>query len=88
MYRTLLAALREWTGAEVFLYFCMESRDVWRRAMGRTYDSKHELDYDFSKNLVRRYPDWMAGPLRWDAYRDAADLGALDLEQGRDAPPV
>lgn len=85
LYRTLLAALREWTGEEVFLYFCMESRDVWRRAMGRTYDSKHDVDYDFSKNLVARYPDWMDRPLRWDAYRDAASLGASSSERDHNA---
>jgi len=87
MYRVLLSALREWTGEAVFLYFCMETRDVWRRAMGRTYESKQAHDFDFSRHLVEKFPQWMPGRLRWEDYRDAPNLGEADSDE-RDVTAV
>lgn len=42
---------------EVFVYFCMESKDVWKKVMGYAPDSSNHLDYLFAKSLYERFPD-------------------------------
>lgn len=56
IYRKIYGFLREkWK--DVFIYFCMENRDVWRDVMGFAPENNAHLDFLFHENLARRFPD-------------------------------
>ena len=42
---------------DVFVYFCMENRTVWKEVTGDAPESNGHLDYLFHESLVRRFPD-------------------------------
>ncbi|MBU9889252.1 MAG: hypothetical protein KTQ49_05230 [Candidatus Omnitrophica bacterium] len=55
MYRKVYGLLRErWK--EVFVYFCMENKTVWRDVTGSSPEDNAHLDYLFHENLARRFP--------------------------------
>jgi len=56
LYRRIVGRIRE-KSPDVFVYFCMEARDVWERVMGRAPDSNEDLDRQFTESLKRRYPE-------------------------------
>lgn len=74
LFRTLLEALEEAGGRDVFLYLCMEGPEIWRRVFGWTPESSPRVDYAFAASLVRRFPDLMPAAPRWADYRDAPSL--------------
>ncbi len=41
---------------DLFIYFCMESPDVWGRVMGKHPQNNEELDFWFAQSLWRRFP--------------------------------
>lgn len=56
MYRKVYEMLRErWK--DVFVYFCMENKTVWRDVMGFSPEDNSHLDYLFHENIARRFPD-------------------------------
>jgi spore photoproduct lyase len=56
MYRRIYGWIRE-ASREAFVYFCMESPDVWERVMGAHPSDNKELDYWFMKSLRERFPE-------------------------------
>ena len=42
---------------DVFVYFCMESKDIWEKVMGASPDSTNHLDYLFAESLYKRFPE-------------------------------
>lgn len=42
---------------DVFVYFCMESKDVWEKVMGFSPQSTNHLDYLFARSLYERFPE-------------------------------
>lgn len=59
MYRTVYNALQEYGGKDLFIYFCMESAEIWERVMGWSPDDNEHLDYLFAESLYRRFPGLM-----------------------------
>jgi len=56
LYRHIYAEIRKrWK--DVFIYFCMENRTVWRDVMGSAPENNHHLDYLFHENISRRFSD-------------------------------
>jgi len=51
-----------------FIYFCMESQDVWQEVTGSTPDSNAHLDYMFAESLDRRFPGLLPEPPQLDNY--------------------
>lgn len=65
MYQTVYNALHEFGGKDLFIYFCMESAEIWERVMGWSPDSNEHLDYLFAESLHRRFPGLMeTAPVR------------------------
>lgn len=56
MYRRVVGRIRE-KSSDVFVYFCMESPDVWERVMGKAPGSNGELDNWFTESLIKRFPE-------------------------------
>lgn len=56
MYRTIFKLIRNVLG-EVFVYFCMESEDMWKTVLGRTPASNNEVDWFFAQNLYQKFPE-------------------------------
>ncbi len=56
MYRWVFAWLKE-NAPDIFVYFCMESPEVWDRVMGMHPESNEELDSWFAESLHRRFPE-------------------------------
>jgi spore photoproduct lyase len=56
LYRHIYAGIRKrWK--DVFIYFCMENKTVWRDVMGHAPESNDRLDYWFHESIARRFPD-------------------------------
>lgn len=59
MYRTVYNALRQYGGDQLFIYFCMESEEIWNRVMGWSPDDNEHLDYLFATSLYHQFPGLM-----------------------------
>ena len=57
MYRAIVKALRQNLG-DVFIYFCMESQDLWEKILGKSPQNNLEIDRAFAENLYRKFPHW------------------------------
>ncbi|MBN2200987.1 hypothetical protein JW777_03455 [bacterium] len=56
LYRSVMERIRR-KSDDVFVYFCMESADVWERVMGFAPADNADLDFRFAESLHRRFPD-------------------------------
>ncbi|MFO7891486.1 MAG: radical SAM protein [bacterium] len=56
MYKTIYHYLKS-KDTDLFVYFCMESADVWERVMGKSPESDAELDYWFAESIKSRFPE-------------------------------
>ncbi len=59
MYRTVYDALRKYGSEDLFIYFCMESAEIWERTMGWSPESNEHLDFLFATSLYKQFPDLM-----------------------------
>ncbi|MCK5077182.1 MAG: hypothetical protein KAR38_12440, partial [Calditrichia bacterium] len=57
MYIHIYNLLRKHFGDEVFIYFCMESPEIWEDVMGKIPASNEELDLWFAKSLYSKFPN-------------------------------
>jgi spore photoproduct lyase len=55
IYRIVLERIRE-KMPDVFVYFCMESPDVWEHVIGWCPKSNADLDYGFALHLWKQFP--------------------------------
>lgn len=55
MYKILYNRLRA-IDSDMFIYFCMESAEIWERVMGWSPESNEHLDFLFAENLYKRFP--------------------------------
>jgi spore photoproduct lyase len=74
MYRTVYQALRTYGSQDLFIYFCMESAEIWERVMGWSPESNEHLDYLFADSLYRQFPGLMAAPPQRQPYDDGIPL--------------
>lgn len=68
MYHTIYRALQETLG-NVFVYFCMESEDVWREVIGSSPKNSNEVDWYFAQNLFGKFPELQLPKPRAEIYR-------------------
>ena len=57
-----------------FIYFCMESRDVWEEVTGTSPESNAHLDYLFAESLYKRFAGLMAEKPVRDTYKRGFSL--------------
>ncbi len=57
MYRKIFGLLRKHFGEDVFVYFCMESPQMWKDVMGDVPRSNEDLDYRFAVSLYEKFQD-------------------------------
>ncbi len=55
MYREIYSRIRSYS-EDVFVYFCMESKDIWKKVMDFSPKSTNHLDYLFAESLYKRFP--------------------------------
>jgi spore photoproduct lyase len=73
MYKFIYSKLTEIENPP-FIYFCMESPLVWNEIMGFSPISNAHLDYIFAESLNKRFPDIINAPLKYEVYKNSADL--------------
>lgn len=56
MFREIYSRIRSHS-EDVFVYFCMESKDIWDKVMGFSPQSTNHLDYLFAESLCTRFPE-------------------------------
>ncbi|MCF7807338.1 MAG: DNA photolyase [Candidatus Marinimicrobia bacterium] len=74
MYRTVYKALQTYGGEDLFIYFCMESAEIWERVMGWSPEDNEHLDYLFAESLHRRFPGLMQEAPDRQVYDDGIPL--------------
>jgi len=58
MYRSLLNSLKKYGGDDLFVYLCMERKDVWEKVYGNASETPRnsgDLDRMFHENLKRKW---------------------------------
>ena len=55
IYKDIVKTLRQQLG-DVFIYFCMESQDVWEKILGFSPDCSLDIDLAFAENLYKKFP--------------------------------
>ena len=48
---------------EVFFYLCMETDEIWRQVLGRSYASNGDFELDFLRRCPPRTPSLCAAPV-------------------------
>ena len=56
MFREIYSRIR-FHSKDVFVYFCMESKDIWEKVTGTSPESTNHLDYLFAESLYKRFPE-------------------------------
>jgi spore photoproduct lyase len=56
MFREIYSRIRLHS-EDVFVYFCMESKDIWKKVMNFSPKSTNHLDYLFAASLYNRFPE-------------------------------
>jgi spore photoproduct lyase len=56
MYRQIVRQLREKFG-DVFIYFCMESEDIWKNILNESPKNNLEVDWLFANHLHKKFPE-------------------------------
>ncbi len=74
MYRTVYEALRAYGSKDLFIYFCMESAEIWERVMGWSPETNEHLDYMFAKSLYHQFPGLMQTAPRRVVYDNGIPL--------------
>jgi spore photoproduct lyase len=54
LYRAVYQRIRHYS-SDVFIYFCMESPQVWEKVMGKAPENNAELDFRFAESLWLRF---------------------------------
>ncbi len=57
MYRTIYQYLKEAFG-DPYVYFCMESLDLWKAVLGKAPANSGEVDYYFARHVHRQFPEF------------------------------
>ncbi|GAB4181636.1 MAG: deoxyribodipyrimidine photo-lyase [Calditrichia bacterium] len=68
LYQFIYQELRQTFGKDVFIYFCMESPDIWKDVIGRSPMDNTELDFWFAQSLYQRFPDMKLPVPQKEAY--------------------
>jgi spore photoproduct lyase len=72
LYRHIVAELRRrWK--DVFIYFCMENRPVWKDVMGFAPENNADLDYLFHESIAARFPDLKLPAASPEVYNRASE---------------
>jgi len=72
LYGHLVAELRKrWK--DVFIYFCMENRPVWKDVIGFAPENNADLDFLFHENIAKRFPDLRLPDPDPEVYRRALE---------------
>lgn len=56
MYKYIYSLLCKYGGENLFIYFCMEDKDVWKKVMGFTPDNNNHLDFLFAEYMYNKFP--------------------------------
>jgi spore photoproduct lyase len=56
IYNTIHKRIRDKLG-NVFVYFCMESEDIWQKVLGIRPRNHNEVDWYFAKSLYENFPE-------------------------------
>lgn len=56
MFKEIYSLIRSHS-ENVFIYFCMENKNIWQKTMGSSPESTNHLDYLFAESLYERFPE-------------------------------
>jgi len=68
LYKSVYEYLHHYGGERLFIYFCMESADVWEKVFGWTPESNEHLDFLFAQHLHTQFAELNLPTPRWEYY--------------------
>ncbi len=68
MYRTIYQYLKDVFG-NPYVYFCMESLDLWRTVLGKEPVNSGEVDYYFARHVYQQFPEFQFPKPEPDQYQ-------------------
>lgn len=67
---------------EVFVYFCMENKDVWEKTMGYCPINSNHLDYLFAESLCKQFPEMGFTKPAFDYYQNIKSKHDPEYQSG------
>ncbi len=56
IYKFIYSLLCKYGGKDLFIYFCMEDKDVWQEVMDFAPENNAHLDFLFAEYLYNKFP--------------------------------
>jgi spore photoproduct lyase len=73
MFRHLYNTIRSYS-ADLFVYFCMEDKDVWQKVMGFSPQNTNHVDFLFAESLYKRFPEMPLPKPNFDYYQQLESI--------------
>jgi spore photoproduct lyase len=73
MYRIIVETIRQELG-DVYIYFCMESDDVWQKVLGRDPADNLDVDWYFATSLYQKFPEFRLPEPHREVYRKPINI--------------
>ncbi len=73
MFKHIYDGIRRYSG-DVFVYFCMEDKDIWRKVMGFSPLNTNHVDFLFAESLYRRFPEMNLPKPDFDYYQQLESI--------------
>lgn len=70
MYKYIYSLLCKYGSKDLFVYFCMEDKDVWQQVMGFAPENNAHLDFLFAEYLYNKFPQMNIPKPIFDNYQN------------------
>ncbi len=77
MYKAIYQKLREVFG-QPFVYFCMESEEMWKKVLDKTPKTNNDVDWYFAQHLSARFPQLNLPKPMKEIYQQNIRFGASE----------
>ncbi|MGD9898284.1 MAG: radical SAM protein [Calditrichaceae bacterium] len=67
MFRSIYSRIRYYS-PDVFTYFCMEDKEIWKKVMGFAPINTNHLDFMFAESLYNRFPEMNLSKPMYEKY--------------------
>ena len=80
MFKHIYDSIRQYS-EDVFVYFCMEDKDIWQKVMGFAPINTNHVDFLFAESLYKRFPEMNLRKPDFDYYQQLESIHDPEYEK-------
>ena len=80
MFKHIYNTIRKYS-EDVFVYFCMEDKDIWQKVMGFSPVNTNHVDFLFAESLYKRFPEMNLPKPDYDYYQQLESIHDPEYEK-------